>query len=119
MLSIGKLGAGKAAYYLASVADGVEDYYTGAGQAPGRWLGGGAELLGLTGDVDGASLHAVLEGLEPTSGVALRERGGSVPGFDLTFRAPKSVSLLYALGAPTVSRQVREAHDQAVDAALV
>src|SRR5437879_2215048 len=46
MLSIGKLGAGKAAYYLASVADGVEDYYTGAGDAPGRWLAGARQEPG-------------------------------------------------------------------------
>ena len=48
-MSIGKLAAGQESYYLNAVAPGVEDYYTGAGEAPGRWLGGGARALGLAG----------------------------------------------------------------------
>ena len=45
MLSIGKLAAGQQEYYLRSVADGVEEYYLGSGEAPGRWLGDGAATL--------------------------------------------------------------------------
>lgn len=41
-----------------------------------------------------------------------------VPGYDLTLSAPKSVSLLWALGDDHVAATVREAHDEAVDAAL-
>jgi hypothetical protein len=41
-------------------------------------------------------------------------RRARTPGFDCTFSAPKSVSLLWALGSPEVSRQVRDAHDAAV-----
>jgi len=41
-----------------------------------------------------------------------------VVGFDATFSAPKSVSLLYAIGSPEVSDQVRSAHDAAVAAAF-
>lgn len=41
-----------------------------------------------------------------------------VPGFDLTFRAPKSVSVLFGLGEPGVARQVVEAHEQAIASAL-
>ena len=42
-----------------------------------------------------------------------------MPGFDLTFRAPKSVSVLYALGDPdTVTAEVVAAHETAVDAAV-
>lgn len=37
---------------------------------------------------------------------------------DLTLSAPKSISLLWALGDPKVSTVVREAHDEAVDAAM-
>jgi conjugative relaxase-like TrwC/TraI family protein len=53
MLSIGKLSAGRdaAAYYFDRVADRrcPTDYYTGSGEAPGRWIGRGAERLGLDG----------------------------------------------------------------------
>ena len=42
-----------------------------------------------------------------------------MPGFDLTFRAPKTVSLLYALGDPeSVTAEVVAAHEAAVDAAV-
>ena len=48
-MSIGKLSAGQEGYYLTGVAHGVEDYYIEAGEVPGRWLGAGAEQLGLVG----------------------------------------------------------------------
>ena len=51
MLSIAKLVAGAEDYYLRTVAAGREEYYTGAGESPGYWLGHGARLLGLSGEV--------------------------------------------------------------------
>ena len=40
MLSIGRLGiAGGAEYYLEKVANNVDDYYLGRGEAPGQWVG--------------------------------------------------------------------------------
>ncbi|MGD9795946.1 MAG: MobF family relaxase [Acidimicrobiia bacterium] len=116
MLSIWKLAAGQEAYYLNSVADGVEDYYTG-GEAPGRWTASSDRLLGLVGEVDADDLHTVLEGRDPNTGSRLGQPH-KVPGFDLTFRAPKSVSVLFGLGELGIAHQVSEAHDQAVDAAL-
>jgi conjugative relaxase-like TrwC/TraI family protein len=41
-----------------------------------------------------------------------------VPGFDLTFSAPKSVSVLWALSDDRTRGRVRECHERAVDAAL-
>lgn len=41
-----------------------------------------------------------------------------VPSFDLTFRAPKSVSVLWGLAHSGVADEVRRAHDAAVLAAL-
>ena len=41
-----------------------------------------------------------------------------VPGFDVTFCAPKSVSLLFALGEPEASNEVRNAADAAVAASM-
>jgi conjugative relaxase-like TrwC/TraI family protein len=41
-----------------------------------------------------------------------------LPGLDLTFSAPKSVSVLYGLAADTVAEQVRLGHEAAVTAAL-
>lgn len=122
MLNIGKLRKGGELYYLNSVARGVEDYYLGSGEAPGYWLAGGVRELSLEGDVAPDPLRALLSGRHPDTGERLmngkptkRER---VPGFDLTFRAPKSVSLLHALGDKEASNQAVSAHDAAVAAAL-
>lgn len=120
MLNIGKLAAGQQSYYLNSVAKGVEDYYVGAGEAPGYWLGGGSADLRLEGDVRERELTPVLEGRDPTTGEALshRHHKARMPGFDLTFRAPKSVSLVHALGPKEASNEVVSAHDSAVLLAL-
>ena len=115
VLSVWKLGHGQGAYYLNAVAEGVEDYYVG-GEAPGRWIVS-SNTLGLAGDVAGDDLHAVLSGRDPSTGTRLGQPH-TVPGFDLTFRAPKSVSVLFGVGDPGVARQVSDAHDHAVEAAL-
>ena len=43
---------------------------------------------------------------------------GAVAGFDLTFGAPKGVSILWGAGDSEVARDVREAHGVAVERAL-
>jgi conjugative relaxase-like TrwC/TraI family protein len=118
MLTIGKLRDPN--YYLAQVADGLEEYYTNAKEAPGVWMGRSSERLGLSGEVDGAVLHRVLDHRDPKTGTRLTRAQGApkVPGFDATFCAPKSVSLLFALGSPEVSNEVRNAHDAAVSTAV-
>ena len=40
------------------------------------------------------------------------------PGYDLTLRPPKSVSILWALGTPEQQATIREAHREAVDAVV-
>jgi conjugative relaxase-like TrwC/TraI family protein len=116
VLSVWKLAAGQEAYYLNSVARGMEDYYVG-GEAPGRWIAASDRLLGLNGTVRPDALHLVLSGRDPSTGARLGQPH-RVPGFDLTFRAPKSVSVLFGLGDPDTARAVRDAHDRAVEAAL-
>ena len=205
MLNIGKVGPTGGEYYLSKVANSVDDYYTGAGEAPGTWVGTGSKQLGLVDTVDPAQLRELLAGHHPVTGeqlarpvrrpdprslvdarplrrlldtldddatgplgegwaqsaltqgrrtghlpVAMVERlaaaagidaeqlagaypGGvldaarqhqgklvdrRVPAFDLTFRPPKSVSVLWAVGELQVRREVGEAHDAAVGAAL-
>jgi conjugative relaxase-like TrwC/TraI family protein len=120
VLSLGKLAPGQQQYYLETVAHGAEEYYTGAKEAPGEWAGLSAARLGLAGEVDADALGLVLESRDPMSGERLTRAQGApkIPGFDATFCAPKSVSLLFALGDPEASNEVRNAHDAAVGAAL-
>jgi len=120
VLSIGKLAGGQENYYLAAVADGVEDYYLGSGEAPGEWIGLGVARLGLSGQVQAEQLRAALGGRHPSTQSSLikQRRPDRVPGFDLTFSAPKGASLLFALGEPKIASAVRAAHDEAVRQAL-
>jgi conjugative relaxase-like TrwC/TraI family protein len=116
MLSLGIVSAGGVTYYLDTVASGLDDYYLAS--APGWWAGRGAEDLGLAGPVEDDVLLAVLDGVDPTTGARLGGRGGKVAGFDLTFSAPKSVSVLAGLADPDGAARVVAAHERAVRLAL-
>jgi conjugative relaxase-like TrwC/TraI family protein len=118
MLSIEKLAAGREDYYVRAVAYGVEDYYPESGEVPGRWVGAASSRLGLSGEVDGDDFRSVLSGVDPSSGERLRRANGRVNGLDFTFSAPKSVSIVWALGGGELSDAVVDAHEHAVDAAL-
>ena len=110
---------------VASAAQGVsyferDGYYARDDVAhldASAWAGRGAEVLGLKGPVDPEVFRNVLEGIVPDgSGRRLgrHEKNGSVthrPGRDLTFSAPKSVSLVALLGSDDA---VVAAHDAAV-----
>jgi conjugative relaxase-like TrwC/TraI family protein len=118
VLSIGKLVAGQERYYEAQIARGVDDYYAGRGEAPGRWLGAGAASVGLEGRVEEGQLGALIAGRDPRSGDVLRVQETRVAALDLTFSAPKGVSVLFAVAAPEVSRALVDCHEEAVEAAL-
>ena len=118
VLNIGVLGPGSEQYYLGSVPLGAEDYYLG-GEVPGRWVGHGAEIVGLGGEVAGEALTELLADRDPRTGATLGcGSNRRVPAFDLTFSTPKSVSVLFGLSEPHVAVAVRDAHESAVDAAL-
>jgi conjugative relaxase-like TrwC/TraI family protein len=118
VLRIAKLT--NARYLLDQVAVGVEDYYVGAGEAPGVWHGELAAELGLTGVVEADHLEALLLGRDPTTDTELlsARRPRTVTAFDVTLSAPKSVSLLWAFGSPEVASVASIAHVEAVAVAL-
>ena len=72
----------------------------------------------LRGAVDPRRLRAVLEGRHPASGHRLRSERATVLGFDMTFSAPKSVSVVFALGGEDVARDVVAAHRAGVRGAV-
>jgi len=122
VLTIGKLGASvdQLQYYEHQVAQGLEDYFSGRGEAPGRWLGGGCGGVGLRGQVDCTGFMRAMQGCDPRTGERLRPPRSrtKVAGFDLTFSAPKSVSVLIAIADEQTSAALLEAHEHAVDAAF-
>jgi conjugative relaxase-like TrwC/TraI family protein len=109
-------GVGAGRYYT----ERLQSYYLDGDEPPGRWWGRGAGDLGLTGQVDPDAFLAVMAGEDPATGRDLGRRYGdaSVRGFDATFSAPKSVSVLFALGDEKMRDEVVEAHDRAIEAVL-
>lgn len=112
-----KAGGGAASYYEGLAK---EDYYTAGGEPPGRWIGEGAERLGLSGQVQKGELSATMDGFHPHTGEALTARVGAEhkPGYDLTFSAPKSVSIAWATGDEATRKAISEAQQRAVEAAI-
>ena len=120
MLSIGKLVVGQQRYYERQVAQGGDDYYSGRGEAPGRSAGAGARALGLEGRVAAELFNAMIGGADPTDPSArLRDwRAPKVAALDLTFSAPKSVSVLFAIADEPLAGELVRAHEAAVRAAV-
>ena len=110
---------------VASPAQGVtyyerDGYYArddAAHREASAWAGKGADALGLSGPVDPDIFSDILEGTVPDgSGRRLGRRlgDGTVshrPGRDVTFSAPKSVSLAALIGG---DGRIVDAHDAAV-----
>jgi conjugative relaxase-like TrwC/TraI family protein len=94
-------------------------------QAPGRWLAEPATLeqLGVRpeGPADGEAFVSLMEGRHPETGRWLRRAGadgGRGGGIDSVFSAPKSVSVVWALGDPWQREQIERAHANAVEQAV-
>ncbi|MDE2125251.1 MAG: relaxase domain-containing protein [Armatimonadetes bacterium] len=118
MLSLADIENGQEHYY-----DGLarEDYLTNGGEAPGIWLGRGAAALGLESTVVSETFIRVFQGFHPDRDATLVQNAGKEnrqPGWDLTFSAPKSVSVLFALANPHTRRHIQSAHLNAVREAI-
>ncbi|EKE6653192.1 conjugative transfer relaxase/helicase TraI [Salmonella enterica subsp. enterica serovar Bredeney] len=110
MLSIAPIAGGGAGYYTA------QDNYYFLGSAESRWLGEGAKALGLEGTVDARQLDELIAGRLPDGTSLERMSEGKNThrsGYDLTFSAPKSVSVLITLYGES---RLLDAHNNAVEA---
>ena len=101
----------------------VEDqlgYYLDRGEPPGVWAGRGVAHLGLAGEVDEDAFLDLMAGTDPRTEELLgtRHTERTVRGYDVTCSAPKSVSVLFAVGGRTVREQVLAGHDAAVSGAV-
>lgn len=115
MMSIGSVkSAGSAGNYYTD-----KDNYYVIGSMEERWQGKGAEALGLDGKaVDKAVFTELLKGKLPDGSDLTRMQDGvnkHRPGYDLTFSAPKSVSVMAMLGG---DKRLIDAHNQAVTVAV-
>ena len=113
------MSAGGAEYYLDKVANNVDDYYLGRGEAPGQWVGTAAEQLGLIGQVDAEASGISWPGCPPAeSPWVSRLRPDRRPGYDLTFSAPEGRVVALGLRSRRYPRRHLRAHDRAVGAVL-
>src|SRR6266540_3402368 len=117
---IAKLSVGREDYYVREVAENREEYLSGHGESPGRWLGRGAQALGQEGTASTEAFVRMFHGRHPETGELLGRGHGErgVPAFDVVLRPTKSVSLLYGLGDAKVAAHVLDAHHQATTEAL-
>ncbi len=117
MLSAHVVREGGHRYYVDDLVPGRAEDSRVAGEEPGLWTGDGAAALSVRGTVEGAPFAAVLDGRHPSTNERLRVRHGdrSVAAYDLTFGAPKSVSLLHLLGPRELAAEVGAGHRAAVD----
>jgi conjugative relaxase-like TrwC/TraI family protein len=98
-----------------------EDYYIAGGEPPGKWYGKGAEYLGLEGrTVKRAQFASLFKGYSPVTGAQLVQNAGQDRQalWDLTFSAPKSVSVAWSQASQEVRLAIQAAHEDAVKAAL-
>ncbi len=120
MISLSNVAsAGGAMHYFSQ-----DNYYTQEqGLQESGWFGRGAEILGLTGKVEKEQFAEILKGhvggqelgkLVNNEKTGVPERDHR-PGTDMTFSAPKSVSLLAEVGG---RQDARQAHEAAVTKAL-
>ncbi len=83
------------AYFSSELTKG--DYYFGAQEIAGQWGGKAAERLGLSGEVTQEAFNHLVDNINPQTGERLtpHNKGNRRPGYDMTFSAPKSLSVLY------------------------
>jgi Ti-type conjugative transfer relaxase TraA len=125
MMSISRLGtlgadgaeAAAASHYYSEKG---ADYYvkdSPNNEHEGEWIGGGADRLGLPEGPDREALQLALAGYVAGRRVQNTGRPSRRMGWDLTFSAPKSVSLAWAFAAPAHQQKIRHAHVAATKSA--
>src|SRR6476620_455477 len=118
-------------YYKEKFTNKKENYYSQSGEVKGQWCGTLAEEWNLKGEVSSEQYERLVEGQDPHTGKQLirsvsareivdengKEKLTSThrAGWDATFSAPKSASLVALVGK---DERVIEAHVESVNEAL-
>jgi conjugative relaxase-like TrwC/TraI family protein len=67
-LPVKALKAGQEAYWLDQIARNREEYFSGRGESPGRFVGSAAAASGLEGIASPEQVRAMFQGLDPATG---------------------------------------------------
>lgn len=110
-IQVQNVAAAARRYFVEGLAS--DDYYQAGTELPGLWFGLAAERLGLSGPVEYSDFAALTENLHPQTGEPLtpRKNDDRRVGYDISFHAPKSVSLAYFL---TGDERIRDMFIEAV-----
>jgi conjugative relaxase-like TrwC/TraI family protein len=116
MLSIASVSSGQAARYYSE----KDNYYS---NESGYWKGKGAKTLGLEGEVNKDDFLNLLKGKNLDGNQVVQSGIGDHKGerraaIDLTFSAPKSVSIFAEVIGGDKGKEVVEAHNSAVSVTL-
>ncbi|UEO00470.1 relaxase domain-containing protein [Acidiferrobacter thiooxydans] len=121
MMTVKSLKSVKQARSYYSAEKGIASYYSSEANAygGGQWYGHGADALGLRGPIHEKQWNAALEGRFGKGQAAFQVGSADPekrrPGADLTFSAPKSVSIV---ALTCGDDRLIGAHDRAVERAL-
>jgi conjugative relaxase-like TrwC/TraI family protein len=67
-LPVKALKAGQESYWLDQIARNREEYFSGRGESPGRFVGSAAAAAGLDGEASPEQVRAMFQGLDPATG---------------------------------------------------
>jgi conjugative relaxase-like TrwC/TraI family protein len=67
-LPVKALHVGQEDYWLDQIAKDREEYFSGKGESPGRWVGDIAQASGLSGEATPEQVRALARGLDPATG---------------------------------------------------
>jgi conjugative relaxase-like TrwC/TraI family protein len=67
-LPVKALKAGQESYWLDQIARNREEYFSGRGESPGRFVGSAAATAGLDGTASPEQVRAMFQGLDPATG---------------------------------------------------
>jgi len=117
MISHSQIYRARASVATHYYADQADDYYSRDGSAS-AWQGEGARRLGAVGQIDPTRFKAMLQGdfgRSVTANRSVRKDAKARAALDLTFGAPKSITLQALIGG---DERLIHANDKAVAAAL-
>jgi len=97
-----------------------DDYYLNDDAPRGEWTGKGSICLGLSNKTIGDEYHYIMKGLSPDGKEPLCAQlaDNHRSGWDLTFSAPKSVSIVWAIADEALRKKISEAQLTAVKKAI-
>src|SRR5580704_8302630 len=95
-----------------------DDYYRDKKKVKSKWLGNGAQQLGLEGEVQRKDFVALVNNRDPNTGerLTLRDKKDRRPGYEATLTSPKSGSVMHNLYGCT---DIRDAFWKAGDEMMI